>query len=682
MSNDPPFEPPAITDEDIRWAADILGLKENAFHGRDGGDARQDVIKCIETIDVAACPGSGKTTLLVAKLAILAERWSYRTRGICVLSHTNVARHEIERRLGNTAVGQRLLSYPHFIGTIHGFVNEFLAIPWLQSLGCSIKMINTEICQKRRWGALPRATRNALETNGYGPSLLSVKSSDFAVGPILWGKKRTALGMSTPTYNTVKDVCQRSTMEGYFCYDEMFVWATALIGKLPSLVHVIRDRFPLLFIDEAQDNGEEQSLILHRVFMEGGTAVIRQRFGDGNQAIFDFEGAEGATTHKFPEGNIKHLPNSYRFGQSIAGLANPLGICPIPQGLKGQGPRNPLASGAVAGPHTIFLFDESSVARVLNAFGDLLMRTFSEKELREGTFIAVGQRHRPPDTSEHRKFPHCIRDYWSGYDPELVKRDPHPSTFVRYISAGASRAKETGETYLGVDKIAEGVLRLARMAESKPAIPHRRQCHRHVLRLLEDNTGVRRFYELLVSRLVAGRKPLTRETWEDRWRDIVRCVAEGVAGSPLSCIEGEEFLSWKNALMTTGSPCSGQTAGNNIYRYSRDGRKVPIRVGSIHSVKGETHTATLVLETYWKDRKGRHNIELLLPWLEEVSLGAADKGPEQQTRLRIHYVAMTRPTHLLCLAMQKSCLQGSDANSAVAAVKRLQSRGWDMSDLT
>jgi ATP-dependent exoDNAse (exonuclease V) beta subunit len=57
-------------------------------------------------------------------------------------------------------------------------------------------------------------------------------------------------------------------------------------------------------------------------------------------------------------------------------------------------------------------------------------------------------------------------------------------------------------------------------------------------------------------------------------------------------------------------------------------------------------------------------------------------GLEQQTRLRVHYVAMTRPTHLLCLAMKKNSRQGGNANSHIDIVEKLQSRGWYISDLT
>jgi DNA helicase-2/ATP-dependent DNA helicase PcrA len=146
MADAVPFEPPVVTDYDVTWVTEVLGLPENAFCGADGTDPRREVLKDMASIDVSACPGSGKTTLLVAKLAILANKWKYRTKGICVLSHTNAARDEIEKRIGYSAVGRDLLAYPHFIGTIHGFVDQFLALPWLRSKGYPIKMVNTDLC--------------------------------------------------------------------------------------------------------------------------------------------------------------------------------------------------------------------------------------------------------------------------------------------------------------------------------------------------------------------------------------------------------------------------------------------------------------------------------------------------------------------------------------------------------
>ena len=92
---------PEVTDDDIEWVQSLMGLDEF-------DEPRRDFLKNLSTVDLSACPGSGKTTLIVAKLAILAQKWPHRTKGICVLSHTNVAREQIEYRLGRTVVGQRV----------------------------------------------------------------------------------------------------------------------------------------------------------------------------------------------------------------------------------------------------------------------------------------------------------------------------------------------------------------------------------------------------------------------------------------------------------------------------------------------------------------------------------------------------------------------------------------------
>ena len=113
----------------------------------------------VQSIDGAtlllAVPGSGKTTTLVAKLAILAKKWPFSNAGICVLSHTNVAREEIESKLGNTVEGKQLLSYPHFIGTLHSFFDTLFVLPWLHSKGITENVIETDYVSLLRWKKLP-----------------------------------------------------------------------------------------------------------------------------------------------------------------------------------------------------------------------------------------------------------------------------------------------------------------------------------------------------------------------------------------------------------------------------------------------------------------------------------------------------------------------------------------------
>src|SRR5690606_27565220 len=64
-------------------------------------EERISILRSMRSIDVQACPGSGKTTLIAAKLILLANKWPLSGQGICVLSHTNVAKNEIIEGLKN-----------------------------------------------------------------------------------------------------------------------------------------------------------------------------------------------------------------------------------------------------------------------------------------------------------------------------------------------------------------------------------------------------------------------------------------------------------------------------------------------------------------------------------------------------------------------------------------------------
>lgn len=459
---------------------------------------------------------------------------------------------------------------------------------------------------------------------------------------------------------TCKNACLETFNEGYHCYDDMFIWANDLLANFPEVIQVVRDRFPLLFIDEAQDNSEEQSAILHRIFGGSDSTVIRQRFGDNNQAIFDSVVAKEASIDRFPGVSVtkKDLPNSLRFGQKIADLADPLGINPYD--LKGEGPNVTLSSGVLEARHTIFLFDDNGIDKVLGAYAELLTDTFSEQELQEGTFTAVGQVHR--DNGDDQA-PRHVSHYWPAYNPVLAGRNPRPKTFLQYVVSGLGRAEASEEMYPAVEKVAEGILRLARMADGGAALRHPRYSHRYLLELLEHSPA-RDLYEEMTDSFVVKRLAPMKEEWGNECC-IVRKIAQAIVGGSLSGQEANRFLAWDEGEDGPESTPAFTKNRDNTYPFSKGGKDVVIRVGSIHSIKGETHMATLVLETFWH----RHNLEQLLPWLSGSSQGGKSIGSQQTTRLKIHYVAMTRPSHLLCLAMKQSSMNAE-------LVHQLEQRGW------
>jgi superfamily I DNA/RNA helicase len=275
---------PKFDDDDFRWAATQLGLQPEAFLGNDGRDPRRAALARMDDLDVVACPGSGKTTLLVAKLALLARQWSARAQGICVISHTNVARTEIETRLGPTREGRRVLTYPHFIGTIHSFVNQFLTAPFLRSAGITLRLIDDGFANAKREARLSFSNKLALEKNNLRLCELKARNIDCDLGEIRWGGG--VLNRQGNLYQALQEVFRSSMAEGYLRHEEIFLWAERLLDVVPEALNDIRRRFPIVFVDEVQDTSEAQALILNRLFGSGEGPSIRQRFGDMNQAIF------------------------------------------------------------------------------------------------------------------------------------------------------------------------------------------------------------------------------------------------------------------------------------------------------------------------------------------------------------------------------------------------------------
>lgn len=660
------FTLPAISDEDVSWVCQLLGLPSDAFSGHDGNDPRLEILKCVETLDVEACPGSGKTTLLVAKLAILSRKWTDPHRGLCVLSHTNAARREIENRLGNSPEGRRLLSYPHFIGTIHAFVNEFLAIPWLRSKPLPIRMIDDEVSQGRRWKRLSSNHQHALRRAMKDPSILTISASDFSVGDVSW--RGGKLGKTTLIYQAIQAACKTVCEEGFFCYDEMFVWANELLDQVPSIRDAVRDRFPAVFIDEVQDNSETQSRLLFRLFMDGDHPVVRQRFGDTNQGIYhDIRQTEGATTDPFPDPSVcVSIPNSHRFGQEIADIANPLAL--EPQGLVGCGPRKDTITTDTTGKHAIFVFTDQTILNVLPSYAGYLMEVFSDSELRAGTFTAVGAVHRP---EANDSLPRSVRDYWRDYDPELSRTEPKPSTFRQYVEAGRRLARESGECHWVVEKIADGILQSVRILNPTVNLVTTTRKHRYVLELLADRPDLRAAYLELVTALTTDERGPTVEEWCGRWSAIITDIAAAIGNASAVSQDVQRFLEWP--IPDDG----GQTTGasrqrDNVFRYPALAPKVQVRVGSIHSMKGQTHTATLVLDTYYR---GKHHLATLIPWLLGAKSGKGTEGPVNLLRLKQHYVAMTRPSHLLCLAMREDAFRKGELD-------RLKSMHWRIARVT
>ena len=621
----------------------------------DFSDDQQEAIKTLETKDIRACPGSGKTTLLVAKLAIMARKWPHSHQGICVLSHMNVARDQIVTRLPVSS-SQRLLSYPHFVGTIQSFIDRFVAIPaCLARFRCTPSIDDT---------MFRFAVRSELRHSTYGALrewLKKQQNSDkiidnlqFRVDGIIEAdlSKTPLKDEKSSSYTQLLNLKKKVSEKGVFRFDDMFALAKWYMAEYPGIVDMVTKRFPLAFIDEMQDTSDLQDDVLWQLF---GTKSILQRFGDPNQAIF--ENSLVQVQSSFPSGGYLTIEKSYRVSPSIAEKIERM--CLNPQKIVGNDKRSDFK-------HTIILFNEETVTKVLDDFGGLVLQECgNSSSLKVKAVGAVGKERDNGQT----ECPYSITDYWPGYTSKKSIDRRQQEDFAEYLRLAAEKMRLTGSYGNGRDVLLDGLVEVLRVQGCRTP-EERYYTRRKLVESLKDHGRdslqclsqfMYKYCRLLIvheipdsDQLASDVKQVLTPLLNGNWRPEV-----------------DKFLSFDPSHLKFGREDDVDVPGrgegvSNVYTYVDDhSGSLDIHVTTIHQAKGETHHATLVLETLFY----KHNLKVLLPFLRGELSQPMDKQKEK--RLKQVFVAMSRPTDLVCLAMNEKHLTKKD-------IGILEGLGWSL----
>lgn len=632
-------------------------------------DRRKTVLR--DYNDVQACAGSGKTTLVAAKLILLAKKWTEEHRGVCVLTHMNTAKDEIKERLQSHPAGYKMLSYPHFVGTIQEFVNRYLGLPYLRTM-CEFKRFSEE---NEATMEVYRAARNGFRINELCGNLyrsvgklnyqkikrclgsLHYLNSSFDLG-FFYGQHGGLLSCkaanNSDRYILLQKLKERMNLSGIFQFQDMYAFASRLLDENLDVGEALRRRFPFVLIDEMQDTQRFQDVLIYRVF--DCANVSMQRFGDPDQAIFD--GIGGAEPNdSYNSVDLVAIPESHRFGNDIAykirGLSyNQLELQSIREVPEGDA------------PHTIFLYDEQSIKLVLPAFGQLVLdylsssESFTEEHREEFVIKAVGGIGKEnPDSL-------TIKHYWEDFDKSKASKSFRAGKLIHIIAkCAANQEADVSDDY---DLLMKGVLDFLRKADRRTIDAEGRNVYfgkTTLIQYLQAEQKYQEFRRLLTSWIIEDFPQ--QEVWEQRMMCLKRLL--GLSDQPIAQ-EALEFISYDGNL-----PHEQEEQGRaaNIYQYNDSLR---IEVATIHSVKGETHDATLTLETKYNRY---FDIEESLDFLiddEKVRPPANHEKPRKKTSIQANflkrlYVAASRPRYLLCLALHSDHI----SDEQVAA---LRDKGW------
>lgn len=478
-------------------------------------------------------------------------------------------------------------------------------------------------------------------------------------------------------YKYASTALRSAAEQGYFCYDEIFLLGEALLTQCLDLPGTLQSRFPVVLVDEMQDTSEQQSAFLRKLFPREESSICVQRVGDPNQCIF--EGDDGPIADAFPDTNRRvDISDSFRFDASVASLANPFAHSAVlPKGLKGTRVHQAAPTGYA---HTVFVFSDDDASGVLAAYGRHLLDTLPKHSLiSSGAVTAVGAVHRPfPEIGPgHAHYPKTISHYWHGYQLGADRLTHRPATLAEAILSAQKLSSSGGPLHRCVDGVASAISHLANLQAGAAQIRASSRQHLQLERRLAACREARAIYRDLLARYLVDRQPLDRAHWNDLLPRL-RQLGAAVGSGDVHAAAADAYLAWPNSPVPPAPPQATSTlpAPVNCYRYTSSAGSVDIHLGSIHKAKGQSHLATLVLETYNRT----HFLDALMPWLFGANVnGTKCTNPTAAQRLMQAYVALTRPTHLLCLAIRASSLEAG--KGAATNTQRLIDRGWKVQHL-
>ncbi|WP_034893853.1 UvrD-helicase domain-containing protein [Gillisia sp. Hel_I_29] len=665
-----------ITDEDINYAEGIL-LKP----GQNFDLERRLFIRNLCTIDLQAVPGSGKTTALLAKLLIIEKRLPLsENRGILVLSHTNAAIDEIKGRIGHHC--PKLFSYPNFVGTIQSFVDTFLAIPayvnkFKRKPVCIDNEIYSETIEKLfkygKKGFKQQEKNNALY---YNSNFNVLHTFRFSFGEGVFTLKKSINGnpleIKTPskklkpfTSQELKRISEwlwitkMNVMEaGILHFDDAYALADVILYNIKGYKELIQKRFQYVFVDEMQDMEQHQFQLLETLFANDNSKSIYQRLGDVNQSIFP---SSISTIDIWRQRKDKlFLKGSHRLSKPIANLVSKLSIAPSE--LEGRGLNNDGTEITIK--PLLIIYDSKKVTEVIPTFSTKLneyIKSGLVPDDKSNAFHAIGWR---KNHDHDNKI--CLSDYHPDLKGLADKSEIDFETLEDYFHTHsnddytlANRRKSLLNAFvkiLRIEGVKDEVARSFTITRMVRFIRLSRSNEYPIFNLNIYNWSVK-----LIDKDIKSIKSEIQKYIPD-FLNLFNCELRHSA----------DFVSNPAIYI----PINNEEEEAVNY-YDKDGFK--INVGTVHSVKGQTHIATLYLETFFSTGYGSYESQRLrnqfigthISETIENHKGAGLEKIKQSAKMA--YVGFSRPTHLLAFAVEESRFE--------SFLKHLNKKEWDIIEL-
>ena len=404
-------------------------------------------------------------------------------------------------------------------------------------------------------------------------------------------------------------------------YRDAYLYAQKAVDALPkTYTDLFSLRFQYVFIDEYQDCDSIQRQAIAAIFNPTKCTVIK--IGDSDQAIYN--SSEDKTPDWVPQNNFLPIMTSCRYSQEIADV-----ICKLKKDNK-----NIVAfSGKTGVKPVLLIFDPKKIDRVISGFINAL-ETHGLYD-KKGIYKAIGAV-RNKNSSGLK-----IGSYWSEFDGSEKRQSEY--NYWGLVDDIIISLLE-GNLYKAERIVRKLLCRIFHYAKDRHPISGKDYSVATIKRTLDNE--YREIYRQWIYEM-SKMQNIERETLDclirQKINEILK-IKNPRAEDIFDCVP-------KYFFDTVAVVDSAEKSEKNIFIDPIKGYR--IEFNTIHGVKGETHDATLYLET---DRQGASDLNRILPYYGIGKLGSSNLFDYSR---KLAYVGMSRPKKLLCVAMQSKTYEKS-----------------------
>lgn len=554
---------------------------------------QQTFVKSEGKVVLCACPGSGKTFTVAHKLSSYLNFWEDKHKGIAVLSFTNVASLEIEKKIKQFMGSGASIKYPHFIGTIDSFLNQFVFLRYAyllteqQKRPC-LSQRNIKInykfwrkeCHQNGCTKAIQDFRWSIDDQIYRNSKLVTCTKDY-------------YGLPCDQY---KNMLIR---KGIFFQNDVPYIVYKILRKYPQIAKMLGIIFPIILLDEAQDTSKEQMAILDLIADAGVKTICL--VGDPDQAIYEWR---NATVSCFIDKinsqhwNTLYLTENRRSSQLICNATKLFStILKDKETVKAVGDD----MGFSQKPELLLIKKDTSKEIVMEYFFEKCISLGIEKTKENIAVLTRGKIHNNTE----------INNLWKSEEIELLAR-------ASYLFKYGSKK----EAY----NLCVKCLYLMLIGNPYEAS--------HELKYEIENKISYETWRYICVQLLISLPPVILGV--DEWVKKLKLVFENLAHS-LDFVDGHSVDEVIKIKQSDKNNKDFKTIPVKMFFEKRQDEEVTI--SSIHGVKGETFEAILL---YAPSIKGA-----------TITSSGITTGSLDSEHNRAAYVAMTRPRKYLAVVLQK-----------------------------